>query len=439
MSETKDEFTLSRIFYIIEAAIEYFVSILVTGAYLAKITAAIGMSDMLTGILASFVSLGCGFQVFAIFLANKRPVKRWVTILHSVNQLAFALVYVVPFFDFSSTAKIVFFIVFLLLGHVINNVVNAPKINWFMSLVDDHKRGRFTANKEMISLIGGMAFSFAMGAVIDSFEEAGNISGAFIVCGLTVFALMIFHSATLVFSKEKIAEEKEMISTKALIGELIKDKNLFKVILISVLWNVVSYTATPFYGSYQIKELGFSMTFVSALAAAYAIVRTLFSMPLGKFADKHSFAGMLNICFAIMLVAFVVNVFTVPSNGKIFYSIYYMLYAIGMAGINSATINLIYDYVEKEKRMGALALKSTLAGFVGFFTTLAVSPLVSHIQNNGNSFLGLDVYAQQVVSALAAILLIFLIIYLNVIVRKIRNNNGSTDDMKDPVSTDGGE
>lgn len=291
-----------------------------------------------------------------------------------------------------------------------------------MSLVDDKKRGSFTANKEMVSLMGGMVFSFAMGAVIDHFEEIGNLNGAFIVCGLSVFGLMLLHSATLIFSKEKQIEETEKIPTKRLVGELMKDKTLFKVIMVSVLWNVVNYASTPFYGSYQIKELGFTMTFVSILSAAYAIVRTVFSKPLGKFADKYSFASMLNICFYIMLIGFAINVFTIPKNGKVFYTVYYMLNAVAMAGINSAVINLIYDYVEQEKRMGALALNSSLAGFAGFFTTLAVSPLVSYIQNNGNSFMGLNVYAQQVVSVIAVILLGVLILYLNTVVRKIKRN-----------------
>ncbi|MBR1868164.1 MAG: MFS transporter [Clostridia bacterium] len=416
----KDEYKLSRILYVAEAALEYFISILVTGAYLAKITSAIGMSDMLTGILTSFVSLGCGFQIFAIFLADKRPVKRWVTLLHSINQLSFALIYLTPFFDLSGEWKAALFIAFLLVGHIINNIVNSPKINWFMSLVDDDKRGRFTAKKEMVSLMGGMIFSYAMGALIDRFEESGNINGAFIACGISVFVLMSLHSATLVFSKEKPAEDREKISAKKLFGELVRDKNLLKVIFISVLWNIVTYSATPFYGSYQIKELGFSMTFVSILAALYAVVRSIFSTPMGKFADKYSFARMLNVCFTISLVGFCVNVFTVPENGKAFYTIYYMLSAIAMAGINSATINLIYDYVDKEKRTGALALKSAFAGFAGFFTTLAVSPLVSYIQSNGNKFLGLNAYAQQVVSAIAAIVLVSLIIYLNAVVRKIK-------------------
>ncbi len=421
MEETKDIYKTSRVLYIIEAALEYFISLLVTGAYLAKVTAAIGISDTLTGILTSFVSLGCGFQIIAIFLVKKRTVKPLVTILHSLNQLFFALIYLVPFIRLNQTSKIVLFVVFLLLGHIINNVINAPKINWFMSLVDDKKRGNFTANKEMVSLIGGMIFSLCMGKIIDIFEANGNLNGAFIVCGCSVFVLMIMHSATLIFSKEKPNENKD-IKTATVIKELFKDKNLIKVILLPILWNIAHYASMPFYGSYQIKELDFSMTFVSILSIAYSIVRSLFSKPLGKYADKHSFVKMLNICFTIMLVAFGINVFTVPLNGKILYTIYYMLYAVAMAGINSATINLIYDYVEKERRTGALALNSTFSGFAGFFTTLSVSPLVSYVQGNGNSLFGLYVYAQQVVSVISVLLLIVLLIYLNTVVKKIKNN-----------------
>ena len=72
-TQKKDGYEFSRILYIIEAALEYFVSIAVSTIYLAKLTEYIGFSDSLTGILSSFVSLGCGFQMIAIFLANKKP------------------------------------------------------------------------------------------------------------------------------------------------------------------------------------------------------------------------------------------------------------------------------------------------------------------------------------------------------------------------------
>ena len=129
---------------------------------------------------------------------------------------------------------------------------------------------------------------------------------------------------------------------------------------------------------------------------------------------------MLNICFSVMLLGFAINVFTVPANGKVFFTIYYMINAAAMAGINSSTINLIYDYVDKEKRTSALALSGTLSGIAGFLTTLAVSPLVSYVQNNNNTFLGIHLYAQQLVSFIAVILLALLIVYLNTVVRKLK-------------------
>ena len=136
----KDEYKTSRLLYIIEAALEYFISLMVAGAFLAKLVSAIGLSDALTGILTSFVSLGCGFQILAIFFANKKSVKKSVTILHSLNQLFFALIYFVPFIAIPKWAKISVFIALLLAGHALNNIVNSPKINWYMTLVDDRKR-----------------------------------------------------------------------------------------------------------------------------------------------------------------------------------------------------------------------------------------------------------------------------------------------------------
>ena len=50
-----DPYRLSRFMYILQAAVEYFIALMVAGAYLAKVTSAIGMSDAMTGILSAFV------------------------------------------------------------------------------------------------------------------------------------------------------------------------------------------------------------------------------------------------------------------------------------------------------------------------------------------------------------------------------------------------
>lgn len=425
--EDLERYKTSRFLYILEAAFEYFISIAVGSIYLAKITSYIGISDSLTGVLSAFVSLGCGFQIIAIFLAHKKPVKSWVALLHIISQALFALLYFVPIFDLSKAAKTWIFIAFLLFAQIIHNIVNSPKINWYMSLVDDKKRGRFTANKEMVSLIGGMAFSYFMGLVMDRFEEIGNARGGFIVGGTTIFVLMVLHTLTLLFSKEikELNEEKKSVAKE--IKELLKDKTLFKVIAISVFWNIANYVTTPFMGTYQMKELSFTTTFASVVAIVASLCRVFCSKPLGKFADKYSFTNTLIICFGIEMLAFGINIFTKPSNGRILYVVYSLLYYAGMAGINSSIMNLVYDYVEKEKRTSALALQQTFAGIVGFLTTLAVSPFVLFIQNHGNTFLGIFVYAQQILSSISCLLTGILLIYMLKVIRNIKKRELSKE------------
>lgn len=468
--KARDDRKKNRILYIIEAALEYFVSIAVSGAYLACLTTAIGMSDALTGVLTSFVSLGCGFQILAVLFRGN--VRRNVTILHLINETAFTLLYVTPFFPVSTTAKTVIFTVLMLVGFALNNVANPSKTDWFMQSVDKDKRGVFTATKEIVSLISGMLFSLLLGYVIDGFKAAGNETGAFALCGAFLGLITAAHALTIIFSKPVSAtvnteaassegdvdtdtdtaaapddsgaaneisaaacevpdknlsdinsgnsDKKEKASGRGAFRRALGDKNLVKVVITIVLWRMVNYSTVPFYGTYQIKELGFSMVFVSALAIVYALVRAVFERPIGRLADKKGFAASLNVCYLAVFAALAVAVFMRPENGAITYSVYYVLFAICSAGISSGELNLIYDYVGENERVAALAIKATAGGLAGFLTTLALSPLVALIQARGLTVFGVNIYAQQVTSLIGLVLCVILIVYNTVVVKKIK-------------------
>jgi len=412
-SESK-KYSTSRILYIIEAALEYFISIAVGSVYLAKITASIGISDALTGVLTAFVSLGCGFQIIALFISHKKPVKRWVTLSHMISQSLFALLYFVPLLNATKTVKIILLISSLFLAQIIHNAINSPKINWCMSLVDDDKRGRFTANKEIVSLLSGMLFTFVLGWVMDAYAT----KTAFIICGVAIFVLMGLHTLTLIFTKEK-TEKSEKTDVKKSIKALLSNKTLLKIIVLFVLWNIASYTTISFTGAYQQSTLKFTTVYSSIVIIVSSIARAIFSRPLGKFADKHSFGKMLYICFALEGIAFLINIFTVPQNGKVMYMIFYIIYAVGQAGINSSIVNLAYDYVPTEQKTGAVALVNTFSGFAGFFTTLLLSPVVDTVQKNGNKIFGIIIYSQQLMSMISAVFVAVIIVYLVLVINKI--------------------
>lgn len=404
--------------YILEAAIEYLISILVAGTYLATITKELGISDTLTGIISSFISLGCVFQLFAM-LIKRGNTKRTVLILSVLNQLLFMSLYIVPLSDGAKNVKTALFIIIILLAYFFYNIAHPKKIDWFMSLVDNEKRGIFTAKKEMVSLIAGMGFSFAMGAIVDHYKAIGDIRTAFIIGAIVIFVLMLLHTVTMLLTVQK-PNDHISLSKKIDLASILKDKNILRITIVFVLWHIATYCATPYYGTYQIEELGFSQVFVAVLSVIYAVARVSFSFVWGKYADKQSFAKMLRLCFAVAAIGFFINTFCVPDNGKIFFTMYYVCYAIAMGGINSALINLCYDYVAEEKRADALAISLAVAGVFGFLSTLAVSPLVTYIQSNQNTFLGMNIYAQQVLSAISFIITVITIFYVSVSLVKIK-------------------
>ncbi len=427
----KDPYQTSRILYIIEAALEYFVAILVGETYLAKIAMSIGVSDSGIGVLTAFVSLGQFFQIFTIFISQRKGVKKLIVWLGLANQLLFSLLYVVPIFPSTFKLTIPIFVVALLLAQIIFNFSIPGKTHWYMSLVPNNKRGIFTANKEIISLISGMIFSMGMGRLIDHFEDKGELKSAFILIAITLLTLTLLHTLTLLFSKEKPKPEGvKTPSVRETISALFRNKTLYRVIGLSAIWYAVRYTYTPFMGTYKLGVLGFSMTFSTIIGAVASIMRAVFSRSMGRFADKYSFKKLLILCYGIEIVALAFAVFSVPSNGKVFFSIYSILAGIAMAGLNSSEINLIYSYVEESQRIGALAIKNMVSGFIGFFTTLLMTIPVNYIQNNGNRIFGIQIYAQQFTTFIGLIGVIIVALYAIFVLKdkKVESNNPPTQE-----------
>lgn len=406
-----------RLMYIFQAALEYLVSILVTGSFLATLTKELGFSDSLTGILSSVISLGCFFQLFSLTI-NKRRSKGLVIALSLTNQIMFMLLFVVPLTNFKSNIKTVLFIALIFLAYVIYNAIHPKKINWLMSLVDDSKRGIFTANKEIVSLLAGMVFSFLMGTLVDHFKESGNIRLAFIISAAVMFFLTLLHTLTLVLTVEKPMSNFDFKGLKETVKELLHDKSVLSVTMVFVLYNMAYFASIPFYGTYQINELGFNLKFVSLLVIFSSVIRILVSKFWGRYADKHSFAKMIEKCFLCMAISFLCVIFSSPSNAKWVFTLYYVFNGIAMGGINSALINLIFDFTTYENRANALGITQAVAGIVGFLTTLLVSPLVSVIQEGGMKVLGINVYAQQVVTMISFIIIILAYFYVKIVLKK---------------------
>lgn len=409
---TEKRLKIGRIMYVLEAAFEYFISILVAGSFLATLTAELGMSDSLTGILSSVISLGCLFQLLSVTVRPAR-LKPTVVVMSILNQLLFMLLYVVPLFDLSNTLKSVLFTVFIFAAYFIYNVAHPKKINWLFSLVEDSRRGRFTANKEIISLISGMLFTFAMGAVIDYFKDKGEQRAAFAISAAVIFLLMLLHTASMLAAPERITEADEKKRLRQTVSEILKNKAVLKITVVFVVYYIATYASQPFYGTYQIHELGLSLKLVSAITMAGSVSRILFSRLWGSYADHHGFADMMRICLVFSAAAYAAATLAVPSNGGVMFTLYYIFYGIAQGGINSALINLIFDYSSNEQRADSLSICQALSGLAGFLSTLGFSAAVKAVQKNSNRIFGMLIYPQQAVSFVSLLLTALLFVYIS--------------------------
>lgn len=400
--------------YIIEAMLEYFVALSVADVYLVKIAAATGMSDQATAVLTSFVSLGCGFQFLSIFFFRSNKVKKKATAGHIISQLLFTCAYLVPLAACSGQIKSALLVISLLVAQILHNAVNAPKTDWYMSMLKDEKRGAFTAIKEIVSLFGGMAFTYGLAFLFDKFEADGNQTGSFI-CGAVILGIVtLLHTITLVFTKEKpdFSEKDGSIARsdvqKTSVKALLRDKTMWKIVFLSSLWSAANYATLSFSGTYRLNELGFSLTLSAIITAAGSVARAVFSVPLGKLGDKKGFSTLLYVSFLIAAAAYLAMAFAAPSNGKLLFTVYYVLYCVAMAGINGSMINIVYDYVPSTRTSDVLAVKQSVSGIIGFLVTLALAPLMTLIQSHNNLVFGITVYSQQIFAVISLVIVLFL-------------------------------
>ena len=420
-----DPYRTSSLLFILKCAFAHYVAQIVSGAYLARLTANLGFSDSMTGLLSAFISLSGCFQLASLFLMKKSGSMKWKIILSiQVSQILFTFIYLVPLFEMDAAQKRLLFLCGFALAYILLSAVTPNLTAWQMSLVAEDRRGRYTAVNEMFSLLTGMVFTYVMSALIDKYEAVGDIHSALVVGVVTMAVLTVVHALIFVFIKEKptdeailqkeqeaaFPEKKQPASDRF---AFLKNRMMWKVVGVILLWYVITYVSTPFYGAYQIHELGFNMTFVSILGILYGVIRSLFSPFIGRYADRHSFSRSTYICMMITIASFLANCFTVPENGQVMYTIYYCLSALAAAGISSAQTNLIFDYVSRGQCRQALAVCAAVSGVVGFLTTCVMSPVVDLIQKNGNRIFGIPMYAGQFVSVVALLLSVVLFLYIH--------------------------
>ena len=276
-----------------------------------------------------------------------------------------------------------------------------------------------------------MAFTLITGIIIDNFDKRNDLKGAFVVLTVMILVLALLQLITLLVSREKPQKIEKKDSPLSEIKLLSKNNRYRRLLIVNVIWAMATSISLPFYGTYQINELGFSMTLISILSTALMVVQLIATAFFGRFSMMHSSLTLLRIGYPVSVASYLVMVFTVRSNGLWMFIIYKVLTMLGSAAI-SVGGTITYQITHYKERTTALALNTILTGTISFFVTLISTTLFNYIKIEKNSQLfGMTIYAQQLLSAITVIIGIILVVYINTYFAKAINAVPEEDDEGD--------
>jgi len=413
------EYKKSRVAYAAQCTFEYFVTLLVADAFLAKLLTAIGMSDSMIGVISSFISFSFLFQLLSIFLIKKmKNVKKTVIIFDTISQLLFMSMYCLPFLKVDKSIKILLMIAAILLAYFFKYIITSIYFKWANSYVNPKKRGVYSSVKEMISLFCGMVFSLSVGFVIDRFEAFGNICVGFLFIALVMLALNVFNFISIMMIKnEQNVHQNNNIGFSNLIKNTLGNKKFQSVIVLTSLWEIARYISIGFMGTFKTNDLMISVGIVQVINSVASVLRLVFSVPIGKYSDKKSYAKGFELAFFIAAAGFFINIFTTSSTWWLI-AVFTVLYNVSLAGTNANTFNITYSYVKNEYIVQAMAIRSSISGVLGFLASLLGSWILTYVQKQGNTIFGIAIYGQQILSAISFVIIVCAIIYDKCVVEK---------------------
>ncbi|MBE7038091.1 MAG: MFS transporter [Ruminococcaceae bacterium] len=412
------EYKRSRNAYMAQCTVEYFVSLLVTDAFLAKLLSSIGISDMIIGIISSFITLAFVIQLMSIFLVKvKVSTKKLVIFFDTISIFFFMFLYVVPFIPIDKTQKTILIVVSIIAAYAGKYLIHSICFKWANSFVDPNHRAEYSAVKEMISLFSGMIFTLITGYIIDRYEDVGNLNGGFLFIAAFILILNISNFVCLCMIKKEEQMEDSTIPMREVLKNTISDKNFRNIIILTVLWDVARYFTVGFIGVFKTKDLMMSVLFVQVVNIIANFARMIISKPFGRYSDKHSFAKGFRMALCIAAIGFFINMFT-TNKTWIFVVIYTILYNCSVAGTNQNSFNITYSYVDEKYITQAMAIKNCIGGIFGFAASLVAGSILDVIQKNGNQIFGIHIYAQQLFSGISFVITFVAIVFLKKVIEK---------------------
>jgi len=150
------------------------------------------------------------------------------------------------------------------------------------------------------------------------------------------------------------------------------------------------------------------------------IFRVAITPGIGKRADRSGSPQMLLWTMASMGIYYLTMMFTVPVNGKIFFTLASIFSAVGWSFIGIGLFNIQLMCMDRTRRMQQYTILSGITGLYGFFISVVGGILLDFLQKNRLSIGNRLIFAQQWMNLLGLLFILLTILYLYIAVRPLQ-------------------
>lgn len=417
------EYQRSRRAYVLQCMLQYFVALLIADAFLAKLLTSLNFKDSTIGLISSIISLAFVIQLLSVVMIKSRKnAKMLVIIFSTLSNVFFGLAFFVPLLSFEAQIKRILAVIFIVSGYCFLYFVVSIAYKWANSFVQPGKRGLFSAKKEILSLISGIIFTTVVGYVLDRFDEASNLKGGFFFVSITILLIAVGDFVCISMIKRDSPElsNDELKRLGHSIKYLLRNKRYRSALLLTILFKSATYFTTGYIGVYKVNTLLISVFAVQLINIVSSGFRMVVSIPFGKYSDRHSYVKGFELALIIAMIAYAFCAFTTPKTWY-FIIIYTALIGVSAAGTESNSYNIMYNFVDIDYFEDALAINNCVGGLCGFISALVAQKIIALIQENGNKFLGMNLYGQQVLAAISFLIMLVAILFVHFVISKKRS------------------
>jgi MFS family permease len=400
----------------IEATLDYCVAVLSSGAYFAKLTTSIGISDSSTAILGALGNFIALLSVFSIYIARRRRIKPIVASMHFTYQLLIVLLFLLPSISVNATAADAVFVAVLIGAKILSPLYANVKSSWYASNIPDSIRGPFGGVYQAISAISAMFVTFGAGSIMDAFESRGNLYGAFFVIGIVILVIAVLDLATILLTRETLSEHSDGNTTKislfSEVGTILKIPACRNIVLYRVLWAVAAVFFGGFQGTYLIVDLGVSMTTISLISVYQYVAHFVMLLCSGRLAKRFSLSKMMAMGIFIDAIS-IIPLCLLSDRATI--PVYIARITLTLLGGSILSIGnmIVYRILPSELYTAFNVTSSIPTCLASFFTTLALTPLFNYLKYTlGGELFGIKLYAQQTLALLGVLVAIPIWIYV---------------------------